>query len=93
MTFLVNTINFKEYCLQIFLSFFGCCSARISRLSLIWHSLYVGVVEKTPPPPLTGEPYGKMEIIYEIFILTTLNNDKQDYVTVEIRKYTLNQVH
>jgi len=51
------------------------------------------VVEKTPPPPLTGEPYGKMEIIYEIFILTTLNNDKQDYVTVEIRKYTLNQVH
>jgi len=24
-------------------------------------SIYVGVVEKSPPPPLTGEQYGKME--------------------------------
>ena len=37
---------------------------RIPRLSLIQHSLYVGVVEKTPPPPLTGEQYGKMEPKY-----------------------------
>ena len=28
------------------------------------HSLYVGVVEKPPPPPLTGEQYGKMEPKY-----------------------------
>ena len=33
-------------------------------LSLIRHSLYVGVVEKPPPPPLTGEQYGKMEPKY-----------------------------
>jgi len=33
---------------------------RIPRLSLIQHSLYVGVVEKPPPPPLTGEQYRKM---------------------------------
>ena len=26
--------------------------------------LYVGVVEKFPPPPLTGEQYGKMESKY-----------------------------
>ena len=26
--------------------------------------LYVGVVEKDPPPPLTGEQYGKMEPKY-----------------------------
>ena len=31
------------------------------RLSLIQHSLYVGVVEKSPTPPITGEQYGKME--------------------------------
>ena len=31
---------------------------------LIQHSLYVGVVEKPPPPPLTGEQYGKMEPKY-----------------------------
>jgi len=24
----------------------------------------VGVVEKSPPPPLTGEQYGKMELRY-----------------------------
>ena len=40
------------------------CSGRIPRLSLIRHSLYVGVVEKSPPPPLTGEQYGKMEPKY-----------------------------
>jgi len=34
------------------------------RLLLIQHSLYVGVVEKPPPPPLTGEQYGKMEHKY-----------------------------
>ncbi|KAK2149958.1 hypothetical protein LSH36_429g02031 [Paralvinella palmiformis] len=34
-------------------------------MSLIQHSLYVGVVEKPPPPPpLTGEQYGKMEPKY-----------------------------
>ena len=32
-----------------------CFSGRILRLSLIQHSLYVGVVEKTPPPPLIGD--------------------------------------
>ena len=31
------------------------CSERISRLSIIRDSLYVRVVEKIPPPPLTGE--------------------------------------
>ena len=41
-----------------------CCSGRIPRLSLIRHSLSVGVVEKPPPPPLTGEQYGKMEPKY-----------------------------
>ena len=40
--------------------FFG----RIPRLSLIQHSLYVGVIEKFPPPPLIGEQYGKMEPKY-----------------------------
>ena len=34
-----------------------CHSGRILRLSLIRHSLYAGVVEKPPPPPLTGEQY------------------------------------
>ena len=38
-----------------------CCSGK---LSLIRQSLYVGVVEKPPPPPLTGEQYGKMEPEY-----------------------------
>ena len=38
-----------------------CCSGRIPRLSLNQHSLYVREVEKPPPPPLTGEQYGKME--------------------------------
>ncbi|KAK2146367.1 hypothetical protein LSH36_613g00010 [Paralvinella palmiformis] len=37
---------------------------RIPRLSLNQHSLYVGVVEKAPPPPLTGEQHGKMEPKY-----------------------------
>ena len=41
-----------------------CCSGRIPRLSLNQHSLYVGVVEKSPPPQLTGEQYGKMEPKY-----------------------------
>jgi len=40
------------------------CLGRIPRLSLIRHSLYVRVVEKPPPPPLTGEQYGKMELKY-----------------------------
>ena len=34
------------------------------RLSLIRHSLYVRVVEKSPPPPLTGEQDRKMEPKY-----------------------------
>jgi len=43
-----------------------CCSGRIPRLLLNHHSLYVGVVEKSPlpPPPLTGEQYGNMEPKY-----------------------------
>ena len=41
-----------------------CFSGRIPRLSLIQHSLYVGVVEKHPPPPLTGKQYGRMEPQY-----------------------------
>ena len=41
-----------------------CCSGRIPRLSLNQHSLYVRVVEKPPPPPLTGEQYGKVEPKY-----------------------------
>jgi len=41
-----------------------CFSGRIPRPSLIQHSLYVGVVEKPPPPPLTGEQYGKVEPKY-----------------------------
>jgi len=41
-----------------------CVSGIIPRLSLIQHSLYVGVVEKSPPPPLTGEQYGNMELKY-----------------------------
>ena len=41
-----------------------CFSGRIPRLSLIQHSLYVGMVEKLPPLPLTGEQYGKMEPKY-----------------------------
>jgi len=31
-----------------------CCSGRIPRLSLIRHNLYVGVVEKPPPPTVTS---------------------------------------
>ena len=38
---------------DLFTSWF-CCSGRIPRLSLNQHSLYVGEVEKPPPPPLTG---------------------------------------
>ena len=41
-----------------------CCSGRTPRLSLNQHSLYVGVVEKSPPPTLTGEQYGNMEPKY-----------------------------
>jgi hypothetical protein len=48
------------YPLIMFALFFG----RIPRLSLIQHSLYVGVVEKNPPPPLIGEQYGKMDPKY-----------------------------
>ena len=44
--------------------FFFSFSGRIPRLSLIRHSLNVGVVENPPPPPLTGERYGKMEPKY-----------------------------
>ena len=40
------------------------CSGIIPGLSLNQHSLYAGVVEKSPPPPLTGEQYGKMEPKY-----------------------------
>jgi len=41
-----------------------CFSGRIPRLLLNQHSLYVRVVEKTPPPPLTREQYGKMKLKY-----------------------------
>ena len=41
-----------------------CFSGRIPRLSLIQHSLYVGVVEELLPPPLTGEQCGKIEPKY-----------------------------
>jgi len=41
-----------------------CFSRRIPRLSLIQHSLYIRVVETSPPLPLTGEQYGKMEPKY-----------------------------
>ena len=44
--------------------FWFCCSGRIPRLSLNQHSLYVGLVEKPPTPPLAGEQYGKMEPKY-----------------------------
>ena len=43
--------------------FVFCCSGRSPRLSLNQHSLYVGVVEKPPPLPLTGEQYGKMKVV------------------------------
>ena len=43
---------------------FGFVVRGMPRLSLIRHSFYVGVVEKSPPPPLTGEQYGKMEPKY-----------------------------
>jgi len=51
-----------------------CCSRRIPRLSLIRHSLYVGVVQKPLPPPLTGEQYGKMEPKYLFNVPLYLNN-------------------
>jgi hypothetical protein len=31
------------------------------KLSLVEQSLYGGVVDKNPPPPLVGDQYGKME--------------------------------
>jgi len=34
------------------------------QLLLIQHSLHVGVVEKSPPPPLIEEQYRKMELKY-----------------------------
>jgi len=40
------------------------CSTIAFLLCLLWGSLYVGVVENAPPPPLTVEQYGKMEQIY-----------------------------
>ena len=49
---------------DIKLLIFCCCSGIIARLSLIRHSLYVRVVEKPRPPPLTGERYGEMEPEY-----------------------------
>jgi len=33
-------------------------------MSISQDSLYVGVVEIPPPPPLTGEQYGKTELKY-----------------------------
>jgi len=41
-----------------------CCLGGIPRLLLFQHSLYVGVVEKTLPAPLTVEQYRKMEPKY-----------------------------
>ena len=58
--FIVSVTRGRHY---ISNSWFG-CSGRIPRLSLNQHSLYVGVVEKPPPPPLRGEQYGKMEPKY-----------------------------
>ena len=43
---------------------FCCFSGRIPRLSLIQHSLYFRLVEKSPPPLLTGERYENMEPKY-----------------------------
>jgi len=48
------------------LVFSFCCSGRIPRLSLIQRSLYVGVVQKPPHPPLTGKQYGKMEPFFKV---------------------------
>jgi len=48
--------------------FYLCLDLRVNiselpSLSLIWHNLYIGVVEKPiPHPPLTEEQYGKMEL-------------------------------
>ena len=66
-----NTINTVQNCIlcsnNYYISYlykpFGhrsdrclfCCSGRIPRLSHIQHSLYVGVVDKPNPPPLTGK--------------------------------------
>ena len=63
----------RVFCLMVFtmsryseylVGILYCCLGRIPRLSLIRHSLYVGVIEKLPPPPLTGEQCGKMEPKY-----------------------------
>ena len=56
--------SFSQFLTQIQWLVWFCCSGRIPRLSLNQHSLYVRVVEKPPPPPLTGEQYGKMEPKY-----------------------------
>jgi hypothetical protein len=65
LSFFVRICNKRDFeQLQLNLVVSLCCSGRIPRLSLIQHSLYVGVVEKPPPPPLTGEQYGKMEPKY-----------------------------
>ena len=62
---LPNIIMLLQYMISCWLwLLLFCCSGGIPRLSLIQHSLYVGVVEKTPPPPLTWEQYGKMEPKY-----------------------------
>jgi len=44
--------------------FLFCFLGRIPRLSLIRHSLYVGVIENPPLPPITWHQYGKMEPKY-----------------------------
>ena len=54
----------RRHCFRRISSLF-CFSGRIPRLSLIQHTLYIGVVEKSlPPPPPTGEQYRKMEPKY-----------------------------
>ena len=57
-------VSFVFRCSETPSWFWFCCSGRIPRLSLNQHSLYVRVVKKSPPPPLTGEQYGKMEPKY-----------------------------
>ena len=59
---LITVLSYQSKCICITRAHYWfkclfCCSGRIPRLSLIPHSLYVGVAEKPPPPPLTGEQY------------------------------------
>ena len=61
----LNVITIDNWCVLDRCSMvWFCVSGRIPRLSLNQHSLYIGVVEKPPPPPLIGEQYGKMEPKY-----------------------------